>query len=376
MPLLLLVCALIVLPTQNVNVLAETDCDLTYNNAIDGVPNDTINDLSKIIIYNNDISSYTYLTASSSIFNLPDIDNYFRFASTKLSPSGEYVLTPYLNNNKNLLIYFHKISNDPTISLDVSDGSWQGDSINSPYWLNSVNAVVPLRFNNEFRFDLIHLPLGSRSEISVNFDDITPIPSRTPVLSPNLSKLAYIGLQNNGDAFVILDIPQKRILFETLFPPVNSIGLVSWSPKGNYVAFQHNNNKQNLSYIIEIVTANGAQQGFLDIGQTSPSSTFNSEILQWSPDETSLIYIDQHENDTWSQVVFNLNNKSRTKICIPSEAFWSTDSKYIFLIAFDHSTQVGNLAKGIFVYDIANKKLYSINYPNLLNIGSVLGWSN
>ena len=284
------------------------------------------------------------------------------------------MITPYLNKSSNLLLHFAGLSDSDEATFTISDPDWQRDELGIPYWLRPSTAIVTVKLGSrKYEFDLIQ-PENNLAHITVEFDNGIPSPRRFPILSPDSSQLVYVGLDNSYDSLIIYDVTKEIVTSEIAFDQIDSVGLIQWSPSGQHIAFQHKNSESIMSSI-SVITKNGDEFLSFNDGLSSPYTIANSDLFQWSPYGTSMLYLGQDDERGWSQVLVDVETEKQTKICIPGEAYFSSTGEYIILTVFDTTRNFGSILTDVFVYDVVANQIYTIDVPKLSDVGSVLGWS-
>ena len=354
------------------NFVQSADCNVTYTDSLGEPPPEIIEIVESLIVYDTRLSAYTYLATDLPLFVPSDFEAYNRFGAVKLSPFENYVFTPYLDESNNALLHFTDLEKLGESIPIVSSPDWQIDKLSAPYWLDHLTVVVAVRVNsNTYRFDLVQ-PKSDITQISLEFENELPSPRRHPILSADGSHIVYVSLIDSKDRLIVYDVVEEKVTSETVFDQIDAVGVVQWSPSGNYLAFQHMNSGSGTSSI-SVISKTNDELVSIDDGLSSPHTTADSVLFQWSPDDTNIMYLSRDDEQDWSQILVNVETKERTQICIPGKAYFTSNGEHIVLTMFDETRETGSSLIDVFVYDVLNKQLYQIDTIDLSDVGSVLG---
>ena len=208
---------------RNFSIVSALDCDISLEDIVEVAPLDWNNIISGLVVFDTQLHAYTSLEANVPLYTPLDIEDYYRSGATKLAPSGTFVFTPYTDTDKNLKLYFAELLSNSTSYLIIDNPMWHKDSFSSPYWLDSSATIVPVRLSaTQYSFNVIQMPSGEQSEITVSIDDDMPPPRRIPVLSPDMTEVAYVSLNDSKEILVIVDIVQQTVLLEVEFPYIDN----------------------------------------------------------------------------------------------------------------------------------------------------------
>jgi hypothetical protein len=268
-------------------------------------------------------------------------------------------------------------TNDLTIPVDhIVDNRF------SPYWLNADTVVLSVQqdteTNRKFDYKLVNIKDQSIREIPVEISAKFGSPFETPDLSPDQSQVVFSPSLGLGREIVIQNIADANDF--KVIDRFNWPHAIQWSPVGNSIFVTDDPDNSNAPQRLQIINRNGDKLRSVLLRPNYELPIYDYEF-KWSADEKWLLYRDAETQFRGVSEPFprflNIETGNVTDICLPGEAFWSPDSRFIAVVVRT-SAQENNPSTvvGLFVYDITSDKVYELSITNPNSIGRVLGWAN
>lgn len=293
-----------------------------------------------------------------------------------LSPDGKRILQTFENDEgKRTLIITSLYAGDPELMV-VEEGNWNISS----YWLNTDYIVVDIvidRAERHIIYTLVNVNDGEIENLQVTVSDETFHPIGNPMLSPDMNMIGYVELSNESQFIVIYNDSTDSV---TRSPELNFPRLLSWSPTSQHIGFIQNPNADNAPTELGFFNPWNQELTTYPIATSrnvkSPSFTF-----QWSPSGNNAIYSDGElefrEAYTAFPKIITLSTEAVTPLCLPGEAIWSPNERYIFVLITNPPRQnKGFMIVGTFVFDMQTSTLFEVNEIQIEKIGRILGWAN
>ena len=259
------------------------------------------------------------------------------------------------------------IENIPEIPQQLKDRIFQYQSTRSASfqdWLHNDDGIlISTRFGETAQFHKVNKPGGTREQITF-FNE--PVGGAT--VCPDKTKNVFLFTKDvgGGEFYQIFSFDLNDGSYKMLTDGSSSNGGVSWNNKGNKFSF-FSTKRNGMDWDIYIADINNPENAEMVLSKGGAWG-----VIDWSPDDNSLIvgnYISANESYLYT---FDINTKNLTQINPSTEKIsyggtkFSKDGKGIFFTS-DESSEF----KSLRYYDLQTKNITILTEDITWDIGGI-----